>query len=92
MEKPQVKMWIDARHEKLQPGRREEVIYNIPNMAVASTREIVYYTLAHLVLEIQMPQQGENLVKIIYDPERITPSFIDYLLLQKGVDFRRLNF
>lgn len=91
MEKPQVRMWIDARHEKAPTGRCEDIIYNIPQITTAAVWEAVYYTLAGAVREIQMPAPGKNLVKIIYEPERISPSFIDYLLLQKGIDFRRLN-
>ncbi|QGP93628.1 hypothetical protein MGLY_30480 [Neomoorella glycerini] len=89
---PKVRMWIDARQEKLQPCREEAVTYIIPHLESPVIRETVYYTLAALVKEIQLPQQGQvNMVKIIYDPERITPSFIDYLLQQRGVEFRRLS-
>lgn len=88
---PKVRMWIDARREKSQSPQYQEVTYVIPHMENTTIRETVYYTLAALVREIQLPQQGGSLVKIIYDPERITPSFIDYLLLQKGVEFRRLS-
>ena len=88
---PKVRMWIDARQEKSRPQPYQEITYIIPHMGTPTIRETVYYTLAALVREIQLPQQGGSLVKIIYDPERITPSFIDYLLLQKGVEFRRLS-
>ncbi|CEP67641.1 Uncharacterized [Moorella glycerini] len=89
---PKVRMWIDARQEKLQPGRHLEVTYIIPNLETPVIRETVYYTLAALVKEIQLPREDQaNMVKIIYDPERITPSFMDYLLLQRGIEFRRLS-
>ncbi|WP_109207234.1 hypothetical protein [Moorella sp. Hama-1] len=88
---PKVRMWIDARQEKSPSHQYQEVTYIIPNMETPIIRETVYYTLAALVREIQLPQQGGSLVKIVYDPERITPSFIDYLLQQKGVEFRRLS-
>jgi hypothetical protein len=91
MAKAQHKLWIDARHERLQTGRREEVSYNIPHISSPTVWETVYYSLAALVWEIQVPVQGQNLIKVIYDPDRITPSFIDYLLQQKGIEFRRLQ-
>lgn len=88
---PKVRMWIDARREKFQSPQYQEVTYIIPHIETPTIRETVYSALASLVREIQLPQQGGNLVKVIYDPERITPSFIDYLLLQRGVEFRRLS-
>ncbi|NLW06540.1 MAG: hypothetical protein GX039_00935 [Clostridia bacterium] len=88
---PKEKIWIDARHEKLQPGRREEITYFIPYLSSTAVWEAVYYSLAALVWEIQVPVPGQDLIKVIYDPERITPSFIDYLLEQKGIEFQRLH-
>ncbi len=89
---PQTRIWIDARQGNMPSVREEAVTYIIPHIASPVIRETVYYTLAALVKEIQLPQQSQtHTVKIIYDPERITPSFIDYLLLQKGVEFRRLS-
>ncbi|PRR71170.1 hypothetical protein [Neomoorella humiferrea] len=87
-----VRLWIDARQEQLQPGRYQEVNYVISGIKTQSIRETIYQTLAVLVKEIQIAEEEDfEKVKIIYDPERITPSFIDYLLSQKGVEFRRLN-
>lgn len=89
MKEPRVRIWIDARHEKYQAGQREELLYIITDIKLPSVREAVYYTLAALVWEIQVldPEQGK--IKIIYDPARISPSFIDYLLWKKEIQFSR---
>lgn len=89
--KPRVRVWIDARHEKYVPGKRQEVDYRIKDIQEPQVREKVYYTLASLVWKIHLPHSEKDRVKIIYDPERITPSFIDYLLQQKEIAYERLN-
>ncbi|MGI9953255.1 hypothetical protein V3F56_12910 [Moorellaceae bacterium AZ2] len=89
MKEPRVRVWIDARQERHLPGRREELLYTIPDIKEPAVQETVYYTLAALVKEIQVLAPDEGKVKIVYDPARISPSFIDYLLQQKGVPFSR---
>ncbi|MDK2821223.1 MAG: hypothetical protein PWP31_1188 [Clostridia bacterium] len=88
---PRIKIQIDARHEKVNFGKRKEVTYVVPQISNSNIRERFYYAIAHLVWEVQLPQHSTNLVKVIYDSERVSVSFLDYLLLQKGVEFKRLK-
>ncbi|GFN22322.1 hypothetical protein [Thermanaeromonas sp. C210] len=89
MKEPRVRVWIDARKEGYRPGRLEELVYTIPHIRDPRVWEKVYQTLGALVKEIEVLVPDTGRVKIVYDPARISPSFIDYLLQQKGIAFSR---
>ncbi|MDN5346446.1 MAG: hypothetical protein PWP65_10 [Clostridia bacterium] len=86
---PRLGFWIDARGERLNWGTRQEVVYCIDGLNSQEVRQKIYAALGGLVCELAILPDRPQELKVIYDPARVSPGFLDYLLQQKGVSFRR---
>ncbi|MDS1029712.1 hypothetical protein RDV78_04220 [Bacillota bacterium LX-D] len=84
---PKVKMWIDAQKEELTTGDFCEINYVIENLEQENVKLQVYQLLSFYVKGLVLI--SPDTLQVTYDTSRITPSFIDYLLSQKNINFRR---
>ena len=89
MKEPQVLMWIDARGQLLNPSEYAEITYWIENLEQEGAKKLLMEAIYPLVKEISLAKEPENTVRIIYNPTYISAAFLDYLLQQKGLCFKR---
>lgn len=86
LKEPKVRVWIDARKEKIKAGEIKEIIYEMENLQDQDLLQLIYQTIGYRVLSIAI---DENRLIISFDTAKISPSFIDYLLQQKSINFKR---
>lgn len=83
---PQVRVWIDARKEKVQNSEVKELTYEIKNLDDQNVLQLIYQSIGYYVLSLAI---YDDKLLVTYDTGRISPSFIDFLLKQKGINFKR---
>lgn len=83
---PKVRIWIDARNEKRIDGELKELVYAIDNIQDKELPRLIYETLGGFVNELAVT--GNKLL-ITYKTDRVSPTFIDYALKRKGINFIR---
>lgn len=84
---PKVRVWIDARKEKIKAGEIKEIIYKIEGLQNQELLQIIYQTIGHCVISLAKDKNNELLVT--YETNKISPSFIDYLLSQRSINFKK---
>ncbi|WP_227763803.1 hypothetical protein [Zhaonella formicivorans] len=84
---PKTRIWIDARKENLQNKDIKEIIYCIEDIHNEERIKQVFQAIGYYVLNLAIVQG--NSLQVTYDPSRITPSFIDYLLHKNAIPFKR---
>lgn len=89
MKEPRVQIWIDARGQLLNPHENAEVTYWIENLEQEETKKLLMEAIYPLVKEIILAKEPKNTVQIVYNPTYISATFLDYLLQQKGLCFKR---
>jgi len=86
---PVTRIWIDARGEVLDPDQHCEITYLIDNLDLEETKTILLEAVYPLVKEIRLRDEPKNAVQICFNPSYLSSSFIDYLLQQKGLTFKK---
>ena len=89
MKQPQIRMWIDARHEMLSPGKRKSVSYYIENLHTDEVKLKLYEAIGNLVYEIRVVPDAKNSIEVVYQENYLTVTFMDYRLQLKGLHFKR---
>lgn len=84
---PKTRIWIDARKEKLQNKDIKEIIYFIDDLHHEEVLKQVFQVIGYYVLNLAIVKG--NCLQVTYDANRITPSFIDYLLSKNAIPFKR---
>ena len=84
---PKVRVWIDARKEKIKAGEIKEIKYKIKGLQNQELLQKIYQTIGHCVISLAIDKNNELLVT--YETNNISPSFIDYLLSQRSINFKR---
>lgn len=85
MQKPQIRMWINAKDEILNHSQHAEEVLIITNLEEELSKKLLFDTLFPLIKEIIILDTPPNAVKISYNPTRVSLSFIKYCLLQKNL-------
>ncbi|MHB1127986.1 MAG: hypothetical protein ACYC2T_13730 [Bacillota bacterium] len=83
---PKVTVWIDARKDKIRNSEIKELTYDINNLQDQNLLQLIYQSIGYYVLRLVIHDQK---LLVTYETRRITPSFIDYLLKKKGIEFKR---
>ena len=85
---PKVRIWIDARKERIKAGEIKELRYEIRELHSQDFLKKIYDCIGYRVLNIA--KDGSHLL-VTYETDKISPSFIDYLLQQKGINFQKIR-
>ncbi|MHB1419608.1 MAG: hypothetical protein ACYCX4_08470 [Bacillota bacterium] len=83
---PKVSVWIDARKEKIRSSEIKELTYEINNLHDQNLLQLIYQSIGYYVVRLVI---HDHKLLVTYDIRRISPSFIDYLLKKKGIEFTR---
>lgn len=83
---PKVTFWIDARKEKIRNSEIKELTYEINNLHDQNLVQLIYQSIGYYVLRLAI---HDHKLLVTYETNRISPSFIDYLLQKKGIEFKR---
>lgn len=86
--KPKVRMYIDARNEKLNHGDAKQVCYFIKGADEDEIKKKIYESIGFNVLKIEVVPANEKVI-ITYHEHLITPTYIDYRFRLRGLDFKR---
>lgn len=84
---PKVRVWIDARKEEIKAGEIKEIKYKIEGLQNQDLLQIIYQTIGHCAISLAIDKNNELLVT--YETNKISPSFIDHLLNQRSINFKR---
>ncbi|KUO65189.1 MAG: hypothetical protein APF84_08635 [Gracilibacter sp. BRH_c7a] len=76
---------IDARAEKIKELEIKELRYTIANLQDQKTWQTIYQAIGNQVLSLAV---REDQLVITYETNKISPTFIEYLLRQWGIGFQ----
>lgn len=76
---------IDARKEKIKNPEIKELRYSIRNLQDQNVWQAIYQAIGHHVLSLAI---SEDQLVITYETNKISPTFIEYLLRQWGISFQ----
>lgn len=86
---PKVRIWIDARKEKKKAGEIKELRYEIKGLQNQDLLKQIYEAIGYRVLSIAI---DGSVLLVTYETDKINPTFIDYLLNQRGIDVKRQDY
>ncbi len=86
--KPKARMYIDARGESFNKGNIKQVTYIVKGIETEQSKKILFEAIGYLVQRIEVVPGTEKVI-VTYHENIISPTFIDYRLQLKGLEFRR---
>lgn len=84
------KIYIDTRHEKYNKGGLKRITYLIKDIEKEQVKQKLFEAIGLIVQSIEVIPNSEK-VFISYHENRISPTFIDYKLQLKGLDFKKVG-
>lgn len=89
MKQPRIRMWIDARNERIDLNQTKEAVFVIKDLDKEETRKLLIEAIFAAVKEIQILEKPQNAIKVRFNPALTSLSFIEYLLTAKSIVFTR---
>lgn len=86
MQPKKVRVWIDARKEKIKAGEIKELKYEIEDLQNQNLLQSIYQAIGYCVISLAI---DDNKLLVTYETNKVSPSFIDFLLAQRSINFRR---
>lgn len=86
MQSKKERIRIDARKEKIKDREIKELKYTISNLQEQKTLQIIYQAIGPHVLSLEI---SEDQLFVTYETNKISPTFIEYLLRQWGISAHR---
>ena len=81
-------MYIDARHEKFHLGNAKQVIFKIKGAKEDHIKQKIFEAIGMNTLRIEVIPENEK-VTVTYYENIISPTYMDYRLNLKGLEFNR---